>query len=292
MSVIERQNDFVKLHLPALHDHRAFVVAKDAATIEQLGAQERANHLTKANIGLAHKDLPGKLRAIGCLTPTQFAVTAGHGNGVHMTTSLQAALPNLGELYRRSQSETRVPKLREVPTVFEIRGGSLRLGYQPSQNAGTIGVQWIFCDGSEAEMESDQGRPISDSHPLTDIVALEATGRDHTISITRRGAPAAVVNEGETLWFFNAPTKTIKKDTTKYLIEDAHHYFNLFETRPAKAIWARTSTRFDRVPVPKDPEGKELTFFHPCISQRDWDALPREQRYMPPDSDPCFAVMI
>lgn len=276
MSALKTNVNDVTIHLPAAGYHRPVIVA-NKKVLTDLGLT--ALTASDFNLDVAHLDL-GQVDGAACLSNAKLTVSSS--GKPTLSPKLESALPKVGEMYQKLT--TKPPDRYEFPndsSSVELKsGGTLRLPFQPSRNVGTWGFQWRL----EKEPSPNVWDPIGDWHSLTDLVVFDSTAASLTLTL---GQKTASLKDDDRLWLLNFPVQQ-GADKTNQVIEHAHEWFDIAYpplSAAQKKIRFYTHARFDRLPVKEN-----YKFKHPCLYGA--TDVPDSRRYIPPDSDPCFAVQI
>ena len=278
MSALKMNADDVTAHLPAVGYHRAFIVASNKV-LTDLGLT--ALSANTFNLDVAHIDLRQLgLNSAACLSNATLVISSS--GKPTLSAKLESALPKVGEMYERLT--TKAPERYEFPnnspSVQLKSAGTLRLPFQPSRNVGTWGFQWRL----EKETGTNVWDPIGDWHGLTDLVVFDSTSSPLTLTL---GGKTASLKDDDRMWLVNFPVQQ-GVDRTNQIIEHAHEWFDIAYpplNAAQKKIRFYTHARFERLPVKEN-----YKFTHPCLQGA--PEIPDTRRYIPPDSDPCFAVQL
>lgn len=281
----------LRAHLPALGRHAAFAVG-DQRQVGAFWTAKPADQIYLANI---HDDL--QLSHVGCMRSGENqTLFATGGRETVFGSAVAGALPKLTELAKKiAPSHNYALNLPKGTPSVQLSGGELRLPYQTSRAVGTWGYGWRFRSGT---------REFGDTYRLTDLLVFES----NTDSLTLRiGTKETALAMGEKMWLINIPTSMVeeinredgkcepivdprKEAECRNEIDDAHHFFEVLtnhEQLPAD-LNVKTFANFfrqDRIPGPPGHDPK-----HPCDDQATLAVTLR--RYIPPDTDPCFATQV
>ena len=287
--IIQKKITGLFAHLPMNHYHRAFALGSKAHLESIFGVSVNDASQSLKRI---HDDLPLEKFVCVPLGDTDLDIE-GDGDTV-FSNAASAAIPNLIDVAKKIKNQTYSLKLPKDSLEIKLSGGELRLPYHTSRAAGTKGIVWRFCVGD---------KEYGDAYHLTDLLVFESNTMELKLDFEKRDA--VTLGPGAQLWLLNLPTQLEgpeKDETGKVckdmpegearnkcfnVIENAHHVFeNLtnHEDLPS-GVLVRSHSKFTRLPAPDVPE-----FKHPCLDQKVYEAI--RARYIPPDTDPCFATQV
>ncbi len=256
--------------LPGPNLHQAFIVAPKSI-VSGLGLDPMST--MGSNLGMAHADLEqtetSDLFGMACIAGQTLNVDGGGKEEIHSVVA--AHLPNIADIAKIVDPASN-PDLVDIRSRFpgsskvELRGGTLRLPQVRSKNKGTHAIRWRFQVATEAK-----GEP----YYLADVVEFRGNGNSMELKL---GDQETTLNLSQTLWVINVPYVSPKDDTPCY-IEHGHSWFSVVGQTPPGNLELRALDSYSR----DVSTGKALT--HPC-------SFPLTPRYFPPDTDPCFSVLV
>jgi hypothetical protein len=275
--------------LVSLDKHATFAVG-DTNQLTALGWSS----MPSKDFGLhqLHKDLPGKLASVACVTTENNQEIELNGKGATtLSDAAQACLPDIVKLAKVWNPGGHALSLPKGTVTVKMDGGLLRLPYVASRNAGTRGIRWRFATGEQGAADYKE---IGDVYPLTDMLVFEA---NTDVLEVKAGNNKVTLNAGESMWLINMPTYVPQEsDNTPSKIEHAHHVFGLV-TNPDKIpnnvnVWSYNEFERDKVTGAK--------FTHPCGQGHSPALIQKVTRLsmspdvkataIPPDTDPCYMV--
>lgn len=261
-----------KVPTPEGNAHRTFVVGP-SDIVKKLSQSTRPT--AGMGLGTGHPDLKpfdtDPNGVAGCLSRGTIEFGSGRSD---IDESMPAYLPNLAELARECEPGKSF-KMRDIAKVgdtvkLELGAGILAPALTRSSNKGTQGIRWRF----HYKAGSGAAKPIDRLYYLTDL--LEFTSSKPSLSIEMGDAEATLVVDQQ-LWIINVPLIG-DRDGTPMVIEHAHAWADLLDTPLTGTLDARAADRYER------GAESEVKFSHPCRAGG--------SRYFPPDTDPCFSLMV
>lgn len=247
--------------------HRTFVVGPPEL-VKKLASSTTP---TKgAGLGTGHNDLKpyddDAAGLMGCIPKGTLEV--GRGNA-DLAPTLPGHLPNLLHVAKGCEPDKSfsLGDIANVGQCVKVKLGAGVLGptSNRSTNKGTHGIRWRFYY---------DGNPVRELYHLTDL--LEFTSATDDI-LVKSPVGEGRLKSGEVLWIVNVPVIGDNDDTPE-IIEHAHAWAALLDKPLSKTLEARAKDIYRR------DRSSETKFKHPCRADL--------KRYFPPDTDPCFAVMV